>query len=132
MTRSESDPTPPPSPIAPIPGPANEERGEVGRETVRLTGTGSIKFARNAIMRNDPVRPSQTRAIPGCSCPACGRPAAIHGGIASDYLYQVVLAEIGTRGVEIVCEGCLHRYIFGAATPGRNAGLGDETPVEPV
>lgn len=134
MNPSETNPGSTPSESTALSADAGEGPAEIGRETVRLAGTGSIKFGRNPIMRqiptmrNSPVRPPHTRSIPGCACPECGRAAEIHGGIASDYLYQVVLAEIGTRGVEVVCEGCRHRYIFGAAV---ETSGGDDSAVEP-
>ncbi len=121
---------------------------EVGRETVKFVGTETLRVSKHlnttrglggAMEQADPSDiplargpHSAAREIPGCMCPACGRPAAIHGGIASDFLYQVVLAEVGRRGVEVVCEGCRHRYVFGAAPSFRERTRGDEPdlPVE--
>jgi hypothetical protein len=121
---------------------------EVGRETVKFVGAETLIVSKCLNTISDPsgaaveAGPSDVprtlgphagwREIPGCTCPACGKPAAIHGGIASDFLYQVVLAEVGRRGVEIVCEGCRHRYVFGAAPSFRERTRGDEPdlPVE--
>jgi hypothetical protein len=104
---------------------------EVGRETVKCVGTETLRISKHLNAMKGPCGAaeqagpsdiplargphSSARVIPGCTCPVCGKPAAIHGGIASDFLYQVVLAEVGRRGVEVVCEGCRHRYVFGAA-----------------
>ncbi len=115
---------------------------EVGRETVKFVGTETLRISKHLNAMKSPcgaaeeAGPSDVprtlgphagwREIPGCLCPACGRPAAIHGGIASDFLYQVVLAEVGRRGVEVVCEGCRHRYVFGAAPSFRERTSGDE------
>lgn len=121
-----------------------DEGVEIGRETVKFAGTETVNVCRHVntsvvaegeVSEGGPtdkpvaVRPlAGPREIPGCVCPECGKPAAIHGGIASDFLYQVVLAEIGRRGVEIVCEGCRHRFVFGAAPVFQDRTRRDDPP----
>lgn len=112
---------------APQSTPSAEMDAEPGRETVRLSGMETVRSVRTdqgttagsggAVSRPH-GRPEPI--VPGCVCPQCERPVSIHGGIGSDYIFQAVLAELGTRGVEVTCEGCGNRFVFGAATKSRS------------